>query len=75
MAISSTTDGFHRGTTKPAPTPSILCTPVSPPDRTADHIQALGKVSRMMADARTRRLAYGAESAQDLYKLFKDADK
>ncbi len=47
----------------------------SPPDRTADHIQALGKVSRMMSDPRVRQAAYTAESAQALYKLFKDFDR
>ena len=42
----------------------------SPPDKTADHIQALGKVSRMMADVSTRKGAYSAQSAEELYELF-----
>ena len=46
----------------------------SPPDRTADHIQALGKISRMMSDARIRDAAYGASSAEALYQLFKEAE-
>jgi fructose-specific phosphotransferase system IIA component len=48
---------------------------ISPPDRTADHIQALGKVSRLMADTKVRHAAYTAESAEDLYQLFKEADQ
>ena len=47
----------------------------SPPDRTADHIQALGKISRMMSDQRIREAAYGAPSAEALYRLFKEAEK
>ncbi len=47
----------------------------SPPNRTADHIQALGKVSRMMSDASFRKAAYTATSAETLYQLFKEADQ
>ena len=47
----------------------------SPPNRTADHIQALGKVSRMMSDASFRKAAYTATSAETLYQLFKEAEK
>jgi fructose-specific phosphotransferase system IIA component len=47
----------------------------SPPDRTADHIQALGKISRMMSDTKIREAAYGAATAESLYQLFKDAEK
>ena len=47
----------------------------SPPDRTADHIQALGKISRIMSDVSFRRAAYTATSAEALYQLFKDAEK
>lgn len=45
----------------------------SPPDRTADHIQALGKISRLMSSAATRKTAYRAESAEALYQLFTGA--
>ena len=48
---------------------------VSPPDRTADHIQALGKISRLLSDPKVRQAAYAADSAQSLFQLFKDADK
>jgi mannitol/fructose-specific phosphotransferase system IIA component (Ntr-type) len=47
----------------------------SPPEKTAEHIQALGKISRMMSDPATRTRAYGAESADDLYQLFVDAEQ
>ena len=47
---------------------------ISPPDRTADHIQALGKISRAMADTKIRHAAYTVSAAEDLYKLFKEAD-
>jgi len=47
---------------------------VSPPEKTADHIQALGKISRMMSDPATRTAAYNAESAEDLYEIFKQAE-
>jgi fructose-specific phosphotransferase system IIA component len=47
----------------------------SPPQRVADHIQALGKISRMMSDPRFRQLAYAAETPETLYRLFKDAEK
>lgn len=48
---------------------------VSPPEKTADHIQALGKLSRMMSDPSMRLAAYNAESANDLYQLFKTAEQ
>lgn len=47
----------------------------SPPEKTADHIQALGKISRMMADPNTRIAAYNAESSEELYELFAGAEK
>lgn len=47
---------------------------VSPPEKTADHIQALGKISRMMSDPGTRNAAYNAESSDELYEIFKKAE-
>ncbi|MCH2160443.1 MAG: PTS sugar transporter subunit IIA [Phycisphaerales bacterium] len=44
----------------------------SPADRIAEHIQALGKISRLMADTEVREKAYHATSAEMLYKLFAD---
>ncbi|MCH7601615.1 MAG: PTS sugar transporter subunit IIA [Planctomycetes bacterium] len=46
----------------------------SPPDKTADHIQALGKISRLMGNDSFRRSAYEVESAQQLYELFCQAE-
>jgi len=48
---------------------------VSPPDKPSDHIQALGKISRLMADPKFRFAAYTADSAEALYELFRGAEK
>jgi len=48
---------------------------VSPPEKTADHIQALGRISRMMSDPATRNAAYNAETAEALYEIFKKAEQ
>jgi fructose-specific phosphotransferase system IIA component len=47
----------------------------SPPDKTSDHIQALGKISRLMADPKFRIAAYTAPSADAMYQLFEKAEK
>lgn len=47
----------------------------SPPDRTSDHIQALGKISRLMADPKFRQQAYAAPDSQSLFALFEQAEK
>lgn len=47
----------------------------SPPDRTSDHIQALGKISRLMADPKFRTAAYATESSDELFQLFEKAEK
>ena len=41
----------------------------SPASRIADHIQALGRISKAMADPTTRERAYSATSAEQLYEL------
>ncbi len=46
----------------------------SPPDKTSEHIQALGKISRLMANPNFRVSAYAAESAEDMYRLFEQAE-
>jgi|TARA_B100000959_G_scaffold222212_1_gene235172 fructose-specific phosphotransferase system IIA component len=46
---------------------------VSPTNNTSDHIQALGKISRLMVDRTFREAAYATENANDLCVLFKDA--
>jgi len=47
----------------------------SPPEKTSDHIQALGKISRLMNDPKFRAAAYTAPNSDELYQLFAKADK
>jgi fructose-specific phosphotransferase system IIA component len=47
----------------------------SPADKTSDHIQALGRISRLMADPKFRIAAFTAPSAQALYDQFAQAEK
>ncbi len=47
----------------------------SPPDNTSQHIQALGKISRLTADPSFRDAASTAESAPALYALFEQAER
>jgi fructose-specific phosphotransferase system IIA component len=47
----------------------------SPPDKTSDHIQALGKISRLMADPKFRTAAYNTQNSDELYKLFQNAER
>lgn len=44
----------------------------SPADRIAEHIQALGKISRLMSDPAIREQAYHASDAETLYRIFAD---
>ena len=46
----------------------------SPPAKTADHIQALGKISRLMSKPEFREKSYAAESGEELFELFNSAD-
>jgi mannitol/fructose-specific phosphotransferase system IIA component (Ntr-type) len=46
----------------------------SPPDRTSDHIQALGKISRLMTNVAFREATYTAPTAEALYELFRKAE-
>jgi len=46
----------------------------SPPNKTADHIQALGKISRLMGNESFRRHAYQAQSAEELFDMFREAE-
>lgn len=46
----------------------------SPADRIAEHIQALGRISRTMADPAVRNAAYACETPAALYEIFKRAD-
>lgn len=44
---------------------------ISPPDRTSDHIQTLARISRLMIIQDFRDSIYAAETAQEVYELFK----
>lgn len=44
---------------------------LSPADKISDHIQALGRISRLMNDASFRESAYAATSAETLYEDIK----
>ncbi len=46
---------------------------VSPTGNTSDHIQALGRISRLMVDRTFREAAYSTDSANALFTIFKDA--
>jgi len=45
----------------------------SPPNKTSDHIQALGKISRLMSNPKFRARAYAAETSEELYQLFENS--
>ncbi len=53
----------------------LLVLLASPPDKTAEHIQALGKISRMMSNPATRGMAYYSESSLELYELFRTTEQ
>jgi fructose-specific phosphotransferase system IIA component len=48
---------------------------VSPPDKVTEHVQALGRLSRLMTDAAFRERTYGARSGAELYELFRKAER
>ena len=48
---------------------------VSPPERTSDHIQALGRILRLMTSPSFREQVYAAEDAQQLVSLFRAAER
>lgn len=47
---------------------------VSHPDRKDDHIQALGRISKIMTSPEFRARAYSATSAAELFGLFREAE-
>ena len=47
---------------------------VSPPEKKDEHIQALGKTSKIMTSADFRQRAYAANDATELFRLFREAD-
>ena len=48
---------------------------VSPPERTSEHIQALGRISRLMTNPAFRERVYGAEDSKQLCELFREAER
>lgn len=47
---------------------------VSPPEKTSEHIQALGRISRLMTSADFRERVYSAPSPSELVELFRGAE-
>lgn len=47
----------------------------SPPDRTSDHIQALARISRLMAMDDLRERVYAASTAAEIYELLKTQER
>jgi len=48
---------------------------VSPPDRTSEHIQALGRISRLMQMRSFREAVYSATSGDEILELFAKHEK
>lgn len=48
---------------------------VSPPDRTSEHIQALGRISRLMTSPAFREQVYAATDPSQLLELFRSAER
>ena len=48
---------------------------VSPPERTSEHIQALGRISRLMTNPSFREQVYAAGDAGQLLELFRTAER
>ncbi len=46
---------------------------VSPPEKTSEHIQALGRISRLMTSADFRERVYSAPNPSELVELFRGA--
>jgi len=72
MAIGKPASPLHFDSIDGKPVQLVVLL-ISPPEKTSEHIQALGKMSRLMADPKFRTSAYTAGSAESLYKLFKSA--
>jgi fructose-specific phosphotransferase system IIA component len=49
----------------------LLALLLSPSDKIAEHIQALGRISRLMKDEDFRKTAFNTESAEELYDYIK----
>jgi len=47
---------------------------VSPPDKVTEHVQALGRLSRLMSDVQFREKTYAARTAAELFDIFRKAE-
>ncbi len=73
MAIGKPKEPIEFGSIDRKPVKLIILL-VSPADRIAEHIQALGKVSRLMTNPQFRTSCYETPSATELYELFRRAE-
>jgi fructose-specific phosphotransferase system IIA component len=69
MAIGRPIEPLEFGSIDDKPVQLVVLL-ASPADRIAEHIQALGKISRVMTDSDVRERAYSAETPEELYQLF-----
>ena len=69
IAIGRPTEALEFGAIDGKPVRLVILL-ASPADKIAEHIQALGKISRVMTDPSVRERAYSAESADELFNLF-----
>ena len=71
MAIGRPSEPLEFGAIDDKPVRLVILL-ASPADRIADHIQALGKISRVMADPAVREQAYTAKTSEELFKIFSE---
>ena len=72
MAIGIIPEGIEFDSIDQKPVKMIALL-LSPSDRIAEHIQALGRISRLMNDENFRGKAYAAQNAEDLYEQIRVA--
>lgn len=73
MAIGKPAQPLEFGSIDRKPVQMIILL-VSPADKIAEHIQALGRVSKLMTNVQFRNSCYSAASADELYGLFRSAE-
>ena len=72
MAIGRPSSPLEFGSIDDKPVRLVILL-ASPADRIADHIQALGKISRVMADPAVREHAYTAKTPEELFTIFSES--
>jgi mannitol/fructose-specific phosphotransferase system IIA component (Ntr-type) len=73
MAIGKPAQPLEFGSIDRKPVQMIILL-VSPADKIAEHIQALGRVSKLMTNVQFRGACYAATSADEVYGLFRAAE-